>query len=38
MSFTEGHIEDLPFAAGSFDAVISNGVINLAPDKRRVFT
>jgi arsenite methyltransferase len=33
----EGRIEDLPAIAGSYDCVISNGVINLAPDKDRVF-
>ncbi|MGH8872222.1 MAG: methyltransferase domain-containing protein [Acidimicrobiia bacterium] len=37
VTFTDGHIEDLPFPEVSFDVVISNGVINLAPDKRRVF-
>src|SRR5262249_60112000 len=26
-----------PFADGTFDVVISNGAVNLAPDKRRVF-
>jgi arsenite methyltransferase len=35
--FEKGHIEDLPLDDGSFDAVMSNGVINLAPDKPRVF-
>lgn len=35
--FTLGHIEELPFADGSFDCVISNGVINLSPDKPAVF-
>jgi arsenite methyltransferase len=35
--FEAGLIEQLPFADASFDAVISNGVINLAPDKDRVF-
>lgn len=35
--FEQGRIEDLPLDDGSFDAVISNGVINLAPDKPRVF-
>ena len=30
-------IEDLPFEDGSFDAVISNGVVNLSADKRAVF-
>ena len=33
----EGVYEDLPVAAASVDVVISNGVVNLAPDKRRVF-
>jgi arsenite methyltransferase len=32
-----GYFEDLPVADDSVDVVISNGVINLAPDKRRVF-
>lgn len=36
-TFTLGRIEDLPFEDEGFDAVISNGVINLAPDKKRVF-
>jgi SAM-dependent methyltransferase len=35
--FVEGRIEELPFGDAEFDAVISNGVINLAPDKHRVF-
>ncbi len=35
--FVEAHIEELPFADGSFDAVISNGVINLSPFKGRAF-
>jgi arsenite methyltransferase len=33
----EGRIERLPAEDASFDCVISNGVINLAPDKARVF-
>jgi arsenite methyltransferase len=37
VTFQHGHIEQLPFDDASFDAVISNGVINLAPDKPRVF-
>lgn len=37
VSFIEGRIEALPFDDASFDAVISNGVINLSPDKERVF-
>ena len=35
--FRRARIEELPFADDSFDAVISNGVVNLSPDKRRVF-
>lgn len=35
--FVEGHIDELPFTDGRFDVVISNGVINLAPDKAAVF-
>jgi arsenite methyltransferase len=35
--FERGLIEQLPFDDGTFDAVISNGVINLAPDKDAVF-
>ncbi|WP_426989492.1 methyltransferase domain-containing protein [Pseudarthrobacter sp. Y6] len=37
VTFTHGHIEDLPFEGASFDCIISNGVINLSPDKRAVF-
>jgi arsenite methyltransferase len=37
VEFRESHIESLPFADGSFDAVISNGVINLSPTKDRVY-
>ena len=33
----EGYAEALPVADGSADAVISNGVINLCPDKLAVF-
>ena len=36
-SFVAGYAEDLPVEAGSVDVVISNGVINLAADKQRVF-
>lgn len=32
-----GFMENLPVADGSVDLVISNGVVNLAPDKTRVF-
>jgi arsenite methyltransferase len=35
--FVEASIDDLPFEAASFDAVVSNGVINLSPVKHRVF-
>jgi arsenite methyltransferase len=37
VEFREGRIELLPADEGSFDCVISNGVINLAPDKAAVF-
>jgi arsenite methyltransferase len=37
VSFVETSIDDLPFVDGTFDAVISNGVINLSPVKNRVF-
>jgi arsenite methyltransferase len=34
--FIEGYIEDMPLPDGSVDVVISNCVINLSADKRRV--
>jgi arsenite methyltransferase len=37
VEFVDAHIEQLPHADASADVVISNGVINLAPDKERVF-
>jgi SAM-dependent methyltransferase len=37
VELVEGSIDDLPFENASFDAVISNGVINLSPVKHRVF-
>ncbi|HEY6890187.1 MAG TPA: methyltransferase domain-containing protein [Solirubrobacter sp.] len=37
VEFVEGLIESPPVEAESIDVVISNGVINLAPDKQRVF-
>jgi arsenite methyltransferase len=37
VELVESHIEDLPFDDASFDAVISNGVINLSLRKGRVF-
>jgi len=38
VEFRLGEIGNLPVADNSVDIVISNCVINLAPDKRRVFT
>jgi arsenite methyltransferase len=38
VSYVKGYIENVPCDGGSFDAVISNGVINLAPDKGQVFS
>ncbi len=38
IEFRLGEIENLPVADNSIDVVISNCVVNLAPDKRRVFT
>jgi len=35
--FRQGYIEDPPVEAASVDCVISNGVINLSPDKAAVF-
>jgi arsenite methyltransferase len=35
--FTEAEADALPFPDGSFDVVISNGVIDLIPDKDAVF-
>ncbi len=37
VEFREGLAEELPVADGWADVVISNGVINLCPDKRAVF-
>lgn len=37
VEFIEGPIESLPIRTASADCVISNGVINLAPDKAAVF-
>jgi arsenite methyltransferase len=37
VEFIEAHIEQLPLPDASADLLISNGVINLAPDKTRVF-
>ena len=38
VEFVEGEAEELPFADASFDVVISNGVIDLVPDKDAVFS
>ena len=38
VEFRLGEIENLPVADSSIDVVISNCVINLAPDKKRVFS
>jgi arsenite methyltransferase len=37
VEFVEGEVETLPFPDASFDVVISNGVIDLIPDKDAVF-
>jgi arsenite methyltransferase len=37
VSYRKAYIESTGLAAGSADAVISNGVVNLAPEKRAVF-
>jgi SAM-dependent methyltransferase len=37
VEFRQGFVEELPVADASVDVVISNGVINLCPDKYRVF-
>jgi arsenite methyltransferase len=38
VEFIESEAEHLPFPDGSFDVVISNGVIDLIPDKDAVFS
>lgn len=37
VTYVKGYIDAAPFEDGSFDVVISNGVINLAVDKPQVF-
>ena len=37
VEFVESEAEQLPFPEGSFDVVVSNGVIDLIPDKDAVF-
>jgi ubiquinone/menaquinone biosynthesis C-methylase UbiE len=38
VAFRQGYLEDLPVDTDSMDVVISNCVINLSPDKARVFS
>ena len=38
VEFVHGEVEELPFADQTFDVVISNGVIDLIPDKDAVFS
>ncbi len=38
VTYLECEAERMPFAGGSFDVVISNGVIDLIPDKDAVFS
>jgi ubiquinone/menaquinone biosynthesis C-methylase UbiE len=38
VTFVEGEAEELPFGDVSFDVLISNGVIDLIPDKDAVFS
>jgi arsenite methyltransferase len=35
--FLKSYIEELPVMTGSLDVVVSNGVVNLSSDKRKVF-
>jgi len=37
VEFRQGYLEDLPVASETVDVIISNCVINLSPDKSRVF-
>ncbi|HEX6036225.1 MAG TPA: arsenite methyltransferase [Anaerolineales bacterium] len=37
VEFRQGYLEDLPVEADTVDVIISNCVINLAPDKSKVF-
>jgi ubiquinone/menaquinone biosynthesis C-methylase UbiE len=37
VTYVKGYIDAAPFEDGSFDVIISNGVINLAVDKPQVF-
>ena len=38
VEFREGLLEEMPVEDGWADVVISNGVINLCPNKKRVFS
>ncbi len=38
VEFRQGYLEDLPVQANSVDVIISNCVINLAPDKSKIFS
>jgi arsenite methyltransferase len=37
VEFRQGYLEDMPVESGSVDVIISNCVINLSPDKSKVF-
>jgi SAM-dependent methyltransferase len=37
LEFNEGYLEEIPVEDGWADVVISNGVVNLSPDKEQVF-
>ena len=38
VEFRQGYLEDLPVSSDSVDVIISNCVINLSPDKAKVFS
>lgn len=38
VDFRQGYLEELPVESNSVDVIISNCVINLSPDKKKVFT
>ena len=38
VEFRQGYLEDLPIDSGTVNVIISNCVINLSPDKTKVFT
>jgi arsenite methyltransferase len=37
VEFRQGYLEDLPVESNTVDGIISNCVINLSPDKGKVF-